>query len=76
MNILYKIFIGDSWKSSVTGYVLAVCYVLLPILQAKEFTGKELFLAAIIAIIMRFINEHGKKEVVDNNPDGFKDNQS
>lgn len=53
MSIIQILF-GNSIKTSITGYIVAVLTAILPVLQGNVWTWKDLLLPAIIAILGRF----------------------
>ncbi len=73
IRLLLWIF-GDSWRTTILGYSVAISYYVLPILQGNDWTWKGLGTAAAIAVFSRLVSED-KKENKPDLPDP-KDNQS
>ena len=58
-SAVLKAVLGDSWKTTVTGFVTALVIAIYPIVQAGRLpTGHEVLLAAMVVVGGRLVKDH------------------
>lgn len=57
-NMLCAVF-GNSWRTSLSGYVFAIAQVCYPLLERGSVTWKEIVLAGVTAIVGRLVKDAG-----------------
>ncbi len=64
MAIRFLLWIfGDSWRTTVLGYGIAIGYYVIPVLQGNGWTWKDLGTAAAIAVFSRLVSEDKKSKL-------------
>lgn len=54
-----KQILGDSWQTSISGYLGAIAIAVIPVLQSGRLPSlQELALAAVVAVLGRFAKDH------------------
>lgn len=61
-TIVVKILFGDSWRTSLAGYVMAVCALVLPVLYTGRMPTLPEFSAMLITALVAAIQGRVQKD--------------